>query len=183
MFKKLKKIVNFKSSNKDAERKRYLALDKKRNLDAKKEFQGMTKKQKEGFLSNDLSERVIRVEQRVSTKFNQLIPYNQTEYYKSMSEAQKRSFEKYLENKGQKKILLLGALLISLFVLVFLNFSFTGDAVKEDLAGSGIDINLIFVFMLLLFAIVLIIVFFMVARRKKKLNKHIMVIDKIVYAK
>ncbi len=170
MFKKLK-IWGKKDS----------VFGKKRNLDAKRKFQSMTKNQREDFLSNDLSERIIRVEQRVSTRFNQLIPYNKTEYYKSMSKEQKRSFEKYLKDKGKKKVLLLAALLIPLLILGFLNFSFTGEAVREGLVDSGININFIFVFIFLLFAIVLIIAFLIILKRKKKLNKHIRVIDKFFY--
>ena len=183
MFKKLKKIVNFKSSNKDAERKRYLALDKKENLDAKRKFQSMTQNQKKDFLSNDLSERIIRVEQRVSTRFNKFIPYNQTEYYKSMSKEQKIQFEKYLKDKGKKKVLLLVALLIPLLILGFLNFSFTGDVIKKELVDSSININFLFIFIFLLFAFVLVIGLFIKLKRKKKLNKYLRVIDNLVYAK
>lgn len=163
--------------------KQALVFNKKRNLDAKKKFQRMTKNQKENFLSNDLSERIIRVEQRVSTRFNQFIPYNQTEYYKNMSKEQKIQFEKYLRDKDRKKILILATLLIPLLILGFLNFSFTGEAVKEGLDDSGIKINLVFGFIFLLFAIVLIIAFFMKLKRKKKFNKYLRVIDKLVYDK
>ncbi|MBI2057334.1 hypothetical protein HYT91_03705 [Candidatus Pacearchaeota archaeon] len=61
MFEKLKKIIrNFKPSFESAEQKRDLALGRKRNLDAKRKFQKMNKKQKEDFLSNDFTERLIR---------------------------------------------------------------------------------------------------------------------------
>lgn len=157
---------------------------KKRKLNnAQKKFQNMAKKQKEDFLSNDLSERIIRVEQRVSTRFNKFIPYYQTEYYKSMSKAQKINFEKYLKDKGKKKFLVLAVLLIPLLILGFLNFGFTGDVVKKDLTEFGININFVFVFIFFLFAIILILALFMRLKRKNKLDKHIGVIDNFRYAK
>lgn len=157
-------------------------LEKKNNKkdsDAKRKFKSMTKNQKEDFLSNDLNERIIRVEQRVSTRFNKFIPYYKTEYYRSMTKEQKMKFKEYLENKEKKKVLLLALLLVPLIILSFLNFSFTGKTVSKELTELGMDINFIFVSVFLLFAIVLIIAFFIALKRKKKFNKHIRIIDNL----
>ena len=67
-------------------------------------FKLMSKKDKKDYLSNDLIERIIRIEQRVSARFGKIVSYSSTEYYKSLTNEQKSLFEKYLKSKKKKKL-------------------------------------------------------------------------------
>ena len=58
------------------------------------QFKKLDAKEKNEFLSNDMSERIMRVEQKVSANFGRLLHYNNTEYYKSLTPVQKESFER-----------------------------------------------------------------------------------------
>ncbi len=147
------------------------------------EFKKMSKAQKKKLMSNDLSERLIRVEQRVSAKFAKPVPYNKTEYYKSLTPYQKKSFEKYLKNKNRKKVMGLFALLLPVLVLGFFNFSITGNVISEEVAKQGFNLTLIllglFVFLFLIFAGI----FLMKKNKKDKFKRYFDVIDDIVYGR
>ncbi len=148
------------------------------------EFEGMSKKEKKDFLSNDLNERIMRVEQRVSAKFGDPVHYNKTEYYKSFDENQKKKFNKYLENKKKKKVKNLFLLFIPLLILGFLNQSMTGNVVKDEFEQTtGINFNLILVLIFFILALVLLFLFYKKLRREKKFDWHIGVLDKIIYSK
>jgi len=157
--------------------------DKSSVSENKKEFQEMTKKQKKNFLANDLSERIIRVEQRVSTKFGKLIPYNKTEYYKNMDKEEKKKFDEYLKNKGKKEIFISAIFLGLILVLGFFNFSSIGNAVREDFPDSALKINLLFVSGFIVFVFGLVVSFLMRLKRRRKYREHIRVIDNIVFPK
>ncbi|MDP2673239.1 MAG: hypothetical protein Q8O84_05490 [Nanoarchaeota archaeon] len=148
-----------------------------------KKFQEMTKKQKKNFLSNDLSERIIRVEQRVSTKFGKLIPYNKTEYYKHMDKEEKKKYDEYLKNRGNKEIFVSAIFLGLILVLGFFNFSTIGNAVQEDFPDSALKINLLFVSVFIVLVFGLVVAFLMRLKRKRKYREHIRVIDKIIFPK
>lgn len=63
----------------------------------------MSKEEKDDFLSNDLIERMVRIEQRISAHFNKPIEYRDTEYYKSLKKSQRDRFEEYLKKKKNKE--------------------------------------------------------------------------------
>jgi len=149
----------------------------------RKKFQEMSKKQKKNFLSNDLSERIIRVEQRVSTKFGRLIPYNKTEYYQHMNKEEKKKFDEYLKNKGKKEIFVSAILLGLILVLGFFNFSSIGNTVQENFPDSAVKINLLFASVFIIFIIGLVIGFLVRLKRKMKYREHIRVIDNIIFPK
>lgn len=72
-------------------------------MHAKKEnFKTMSAKEKKKFLAQDLAERIMRVEQRVSECFDGKIPYNETEYYKTMSASERKNFQNLLKKKRKK---------------------------------------------------------------------------------
>jgi uncharacterized membrane protein YuzA (DUF378 family) len=142
------------------------------------------KAEKKKFLSMDLAERMIRVEQNVSSAFNKYVPYNQTEYYKSLSEEEKRQFEEHMKNKGKKKILGIFGLFAPLLLIGFLSFNLTGNVVKENIGGTGFSmliIGLVALFVILALALFL----FSLGRKKKdkKYSSHIKVIDDIISKK
>ena len=182
---KIKKFINhllFWKKNK-IKNKMHEISDKSSASENKKKFQEMTKKQKRNFLANDLSERIIRVEQRVSTKFGNLIPYNKTEYYKNMDKEEKKKFDEYLKNKGKREIFISAIFLGLILVLGFFNFSSIGNAVREDLSDSALKINLLFASVFIVFIFGLIINFLMRLKRKRMYRGHIRVIDNIVFPK
>lgn len=149
----------------------------------RKKFREMSQKQKKNFLSNDLSERIIRVEQRVSTKFGKLIPYNKTEYYQHMDKEEKKKFDEYLKNKGKKEIFVSAVLLGLILALGFFNFSSVGNAVLENFPESAVKINFLFASVFIIFILGLVIGFLARLKRKMKYREHIKVIDNIIFGK
>jgi len=101
-----------------------------------KDLTEMDQVEKKTFLSMDLIERMVRIEQRVSASFNNDISYDQTEYYMSLSSAEKAKFEKYLAKNKRKKFLLAGFLVIPLFLLFFLRTEITGNAIKQTIGNQ-----------------------------------------------
>lgn len=147
-----------------------------------KPLQEMSKPEKKKFLSMDLAERMIRIEQNVSASFNKYVPYNKTEYYLSMSDAEKEEFEKFLRNKKGKKILSILSLIIPLSIFVFLTASFTGNVIKETI-GTGYYISII-VITIIVFILVIFIITHSVSYNKSmalRLHKHVMVINHIIH--
>ncbi len=108
-------------------------------------FEGMSKSQKKDFLSNDLVERMIRIEQRVSSHVSKPIHYKSTQYYKSLSEHQRHIFEKYLKHKNKKLFFLSCLTFLSLLGLG----GITGNAVL-NLASEGLKISYLVVILICL---------------------------------
>jgi magnesium-transporting ATPase (P-type) len=141
-----------------------------------KEFSKMPKKEKKDFLSNDLNERIMRVEQRVSTRFGKFIHYKNTEYYKSLSDSQKKKFEKYLKNKKKKKLSIYISIFLGFLSIGFLNLNFTGNVARETLG----DFQSSFLGYFVLGALFLLIVFlFLKKKRINYLNRHLKIIDNV----
>lgn len=98
----------------------------------KKEFRDMTKAEKKQFLSMDMAERMIRVEQKISAHFNKSIPSKETEYYKSMSKDDKEEFDNYQRNKHKAKILASLLITLPIIALIILNTSVTASVIREN---------------------------------------------------
>lgn len=145
---------------------------------SKEEFENMTKKEKKDFLSNDLIERMIRVEQRVSAHFRRPVLYNQTEYYKSLSQTEKENFEKFLKNKSRKKIFKIFLFLLPAAILFFINANFTGNVVRENFG----EISLVNYALLSLISCLFIFNAFLWAGRRsrnKKYQEHFNLLENI----
>jgi len=97
----------------------------------------MPRKEKEHFLSMDLIERMIRVEQRVSTSFKQKVAYNHTEYYKSLSASEKKDFEKYLREKNRRRFLLGLLAIVPLLAFVSMKIEITGNAIRNTITNES----------------------------------------------
>lgn len=145
-------------------------------------YQELSEKGKKDFLSNDLAERIIRVEQRVSLRFGKMIPYDKTEYYKSLNPVQKKNFEKYLKNKKKKRTFFSAVFILPIVFLFFLRTRFTGNVINETL-GEYSSLNY-----LLFFIIFIMLAVGMLSLRNKKrialrINSHIKIIDDILVRK
>ena len=154
-------------------------LFKKKSKKENKDLTEMSKKEKKEFLSMDLIERLIRVEQRAASSFNEHIPYNKTEYYKSLEEHEKKKFDKYLKRKTRKKSLIFLFLLIVLVSPIFLKIGFSGFVVKENLQETfSLLGNGLFLFGLV-FICILFILFVLNKAKKRKFEKYFDIIDKV----
>jgi len=152
----------------------------KRLIGKKDELKSMNKKEKKEFLSNDLIERMIRVEQKVSYSFGKDLPYNKTEYYKSLTETEKKNFEEYLDKKQRRKYLLGLILLVPIIVIVLSNVQFTGRVIEEsvsDLSFSYFSWIILGIFGAGVF------LFLFKRMRKKRLDSYGNVIDNILMRK
>lgn len=141
-------------------------------------FSTMSKPQKREYLSMDLIDRMIRVEQRVSASFGEYIPYTKTKYYQQLTMNEKKRYDSFLKNKKVKKGVFMTSFAgIFLFSLTLFSES-TGNAIS-DYAGVGIDYLKVaaVVFYILLFVILLLIVLKR-KRREESLNKVFSVFDK-----
>jgi hypothetical protein len=107
------------------------------------ELQIMSKPEKKEFLSNDFIARMIRLEQRVSASFGEVIPYNKTKYYQSLTESERKKFEAYLKTKIGSKFLLL---FVGLFFVggFLLKGSMTGNVIGSSDGFSWEGLILIF---------------------------------------
>jgi hypothetical protein len=150
----------------------------------KTDLKKMQKPEKKKFLSMDLAERMIRVEQKVSATFNKHLPYNQTEYYKSMSSSEKEDFENFLKSKTTKKVLFSLALIVPLILVFLLNTNLTGNVVKENF-GTG-SYGFLIIFFSVIFLLIALIAISKIMRKRtmdKKFNSHVAVIDNVLSRK
>lgn len=148
-----------------------------------KEFSEMTKKEKKDFLSNDLVERLIRLEQRVSASFGQFVPYPETEYFKSMSEQEKKQFVKYLKKNKKKKYLFGSFFFFLLAGAIFFNGTFTANVVKNTFNVSNIIISNIFLVLFFAFLLGIVIYRFFPKMRKKRIDGYFGILDKLYLKK
>lgn len=130
------------------------------------------------FLSMDLIDRMVRVEQRVSASFNEFVPYNKTEYYKSLTEGERKSFERYLKTKGRKKFFALFLLIIPLVALFMINSEFTGRVINENIGEYNPSIVSILI-LSLLFVMIFVYITNAIFRKikDKRFESHFKVIE------
>jgi len=151
--------------------KKRKSKNKPLNLDSKKE--------KKLFLSMDLIERMIRVEQRVSASFGEHISCNKTEYYKNLSKLEKKKFNQYLERKKTRKFLIRTFLLLILLSPIFLKIRFSGKVISENLQVPVLLLEKILFFLFLGFISILSILIILKKIKKRKFEKHFKVLDGI----
>lgn len=144
------------------------------------ELINMSRQEKKNFLSNDLIERMIRVEQRVSSSFGECIPYNKTKYYLSLRENERKSFLKYLRSKkirGRILIVLFFTLLLS---FVFIRTDFTGNAINNNFGSNAYYlISEISVTLVLICFIIGLIIFIARNNQERFFESHFKILDKI----
>jgi uncharacterized membrane-anchored protein len=136
------------------------------------------------FLAMDMAERLIRVEQNVSSSFNQEVPYNKTAYYLSMTSEQKRDFEKFLKNKNKKRMMMFSLFFISLIGMSLLGSSITGSTILEQNSLNSLSFVEIFFFMI--FGILFIYAcYYFISKhlRHKKFEHHSEIIENIMLSK
>jgi hypothetical protein len=145
-------------------------------------FKLMSKKDKKDYLSNDLIERIIRIEQRVSARFGKLVSYSSTEYYKSLTNEQKSLFEKYLKSKKKKKLFFSSMFLLPLLSVLLLNLGLTGNVVKDDFGTYNPYDYAIAGFLIVSF-LAFIVFIYLRKSRKKKFDRYFTAIENIGYKK
>jgi len=147
-----------------------------KNKNKPESFEGMSQKEKKEFLSMDLIERLIRIEQRVSAKFNKFVRYNETEYYKSLPEQKKKEFEKYLKRKKINKIFTILALLAPWILLTIFKFGISGRVVDNDtFSNASLEWTSIGLFVFILFCLMIKAV--SSPKRAEKINSHFKILE------
>ncbi len=141
-----------------------------------KKFQKLSHEEQEKFLSNEMAERIIRVEQRVSVRFGRPIPYDKTEYYKSFNPNQRESFEKYLKNRNKKKIFISALVVIPILLLFFFGFSLTGKVIDENNSLPSLS-DYIIIICAAIFLFALVFYFKKKKSRDMKIDSHLKIID------
>ncbi len=140
------------------------------------QIKNMSKKEKKNFLSMDLIERMIRVEQKISATFNKPVYYKDTEYYKSLPQSERAAYEEYLRNKKKKK----SWWFVPLFVL---GISLLFGANITGRVTGGYEVTPVFnILIVVLFVLIIGIALIGVYNRKQKnrmFNRHIAVLDKV----
>ena len=159
-----------------------MMFKKSKNKKFKKDIDlgALPKPEKRKFLSMDLIERMIRVEQKVASTFGEKIPSKKTQYYKSLTSGEKKSFNNYLNKKRNKRFAFIVLTLIILSLPFLLNLNFTGNVIQENTSfpisfiESGV---LIFV---VLFVAVFLIIFILERTKNKNLERHYDIVEGIV---
>lgn len=145
----------------------------------KNNFSEMSRKEKKEFLSNDLVERMIRLEQRISYHFRKPVLYNETEYYKSLNEAQRKRFEDYLKKNKRKKFLWALFLLSPLLIFLIAGQDFTGNVIREGIGEGNMGyLSYALVIMLALICIVFVIRILFKSRKSRRMNSHTEIVNK-----
>lgn len=153
----------------------------KHNKAGRNGFDGMNKREKKLLLSNDFIDRMIKVEQRVSTSFGEYVPYKKTRYYQSLTQPEKENFDKYQKNKkGLWKATIYISFAAIAGIIIF-KTGFTGNIVNNTI-GSGASswISNLFVIAMLLGFLLLVIIFILRRKVEKDFNRKFEIIDKIV---
>ena len=145
----------------------------------KKSFKKMTSAEKSKFLRNDLIERLIRVEQRVAASFGEQLRYDQTKYFKSLSEQEKKSFEKYLKEKGKKHLWVV--VILILIGGLFFYQGITGRVVGSNEETTWIEISSILFIITLSY--ILSIYLILKNIKRKRLYNHFNVLDNFISEK
>lgn len=170
--KKIKKLKKFKKSKK----RKYL---EQKEREVHKDIRDMSKQEKKRFLSMDLIERMIRVEQRVAASFNKELAYNQTDYYKSLTSDEKKRFEDHLKKGKRKKALFILIIALPLLILFALRNNFTGRAVEnviEDTISIGLLERLLAIIVLTA-CLLFLLMFVFKKKRNRRFEKDFKIID------
>ncbi|MBX4196382.1 hypothetical protein KW805_02225 [Candidatus Pacearchaeota archaeon] len=138
-----------------------------------------TIKDKKGrFLSMDLIDRLIRVEQKVAATFHTYLTYRDTEYFKSLTLQEKKEFESYLKTKKKKTFLFPIGMVFALFLLSLFNLTFTGKAVAplntSPFSASMVSIGIAFI------TVVVIVAIYHRRWRNKRLEHHTKIIETVL---
>ncbi len=118
-------------------------------------FKGMNKQQKKNFLSNDLIERIIRVEQRVASHVGKPVHYKSTKYYQNLSDHEKKIFDTHLKHKHKKKFLFSLVSLIISVALAFFGIKIFIALINFGLTPLRISLFLLDIILLISLAILL----------------------------
>jgi len=140
----------------------------------------LTKKEKRKMASIDFIERIIRVEQRVSSSLGKHVLYNETEYFKSLNEKEKKAFEAYLKRKRNKRVIFLILIFFSLSAILFFNSRFTGNVISSN--GSG-KLTMVFVYFLAVILVVFVFSEIIHKKREKEFNKYLGFVSETVKPK
>lgn len=139
-----------------------------------------TKKDKEDFLENDLIDRLIRIEQKVSAKFGKFVNYNDTYCYKNLKPENREKYEKFLKNKKKKKFAFASLFLIPLLGIFFLSNNLTGRVISEKTGENNFYLmQIILIAVIVGLAVFFLANFLMKRKRKKRINSLFSHLEKI----
>jgi len=149
-----------------------------------KQLTKMSKEEKKIFLSMDLIERLIRLEQRVSASFGKFIPDYKTKYFKKLPKEEKKEFARYLKKNKRKKYLLGCSLLFLVGGAIF----FRGILITSRIIESSSKIeNNFFTYLilacLLVFVLIVVLSLLSYRKREKRIKGHFDVIDNLYMRK
>jgi hypothetical protein len=146
-----------------------------------RKLQSMNKSEKKDFLSMDLVDRMIRVEQNISSSFNGFVPYNKTDYYNSLTDIQKKKFDRFLRNKKLRTSCSLLVLLLPILLIFSLKVNFTGNFILESISASKISLIEYIALGLFIIVVIYFIISFINNRIKhNRFKKHTRIIERII---
>jgi hypothetical protein len=142
-----------------------------------KKLNKMNEQEKKHFLSMDLIERLIRLEQRVSASFGNFIPYSKTKYFKNLSKKEKKNFVEYLKRHKRRKYII-GLIFISSLAGAIIFHRILTARVIEGTFNGALFANPFLVFFLI-FIVIVTISFLFKKRKEKRFKEHFEIIDKL----
>jgi len=144
------------------------------------ELISMSKDEKKNFLSNDLIERMIKVEQRVFLSLGEHIPYNKTKYYLSLNGNEKKRFENYLKSKKIKNKIWIVSFFSLLASFIFIRTSFTGNAINDSFGSDAyLLVSEIFVTLILIGFFVGLMIFISRKNKERNFESYFKILDNL----
>jgi len=153
---------------------------KNRTKRAVAELEKLSPKGKKNFLSMDLIERMIRIEQTVSCSHGKDLIYDKTRVYKNLSSKNRKKFEDYLKKHKRRKFLFIFYIFFSLSLLFFLQMGITGNAIGNTIGSEVINgVSIIVLGLFLLMTIVATIVLNKKHKRMKRFDKNFKILENV----
>jgi len=148
-----------------------------------KKLDEMNKKEKKEFLSMDLVERLIRLEQRVSASFGKFIPYSETEYFKQLPEKEKKKFKDYLKRHKRRKFVLGFFLSFVILGAIILRGAITARVIEDNLPIPKDALGIFFVVFSVFFLLIITLSLIFKTKRERKVNHYFDIFNKIYFKK
>jgi hypothetical protein len=159
-------------------KKKIKKLKPKRKAE-EKSFNIMNDEQKRAYLSNDMINRMIRVEQKVSSSFGQTLNYDQTNYYKKLDNQQREDYNKYLIRKKRLRFVIPVLFATPVLYIILSNVQFTGNVVNNLVQKEPSWVSFLMLSIMVIILFILIINFIMKRHAEQKVKDHLSVINDV----
>ncbi len=133
----------------------------------------MAKKNETKEVRNDVIQKMIGLEQRMGMQFGNSLKYNQTDYYKELSDGEKKSFNCFVNSKKKGTVLKLFALALPLLLFGLMQIRLTGNVVYEVTGVSSLLLAVVFISLFVVVLAILLLAKVSKLSSESRLSSHI----------